>query len=373
MYKVALNSIFSKGCLIAPSGVLAKWALGALLCLSFGQVSAQKGPSKPSSVIVEEVRDAVFSDHAEAIGTLRANESVELTVNVTETITAIHFEDGQRVDTKDTLVEMTSAEESALLEEAQSTLLEAKRQLTRIEKLVKAGTASESLLDQRQRDYSGAQARFIATQSRLKDRIVTAPFSGKLGLRNVSLGALVRPGDIITTLTDATRMKLDFDVPAVFLPMLKQGLPIMAKTRAYKDKAFSGTVSGIDNQIDPVTRSITVRAILPNDESLLKQGMLMHIELSMNERRSLAISESSIIPNGHDNFVFVANKTESGFVAEKRKVTVASRRIGEVEISEGLSLGENVIIHGGFKVKPGAAIKIQSAKESENLLGKTGL
>lgn len=372
LYFEFLNSLFL-GCSRRAHAHLT-WVLIVVAMVSFsGVVLAQKGPKGPTTVIVEPVREDTFRDQAEAIGTLRANESVELTVNVTETITAIHFEDGQQVNAQDILVEMTSAEESALLEEAQSNLHEAKRQLDRIKKLVKAGTASESLLDQRQRDYSGALARFIATQSRLKDRIVTAPFSGIVGLRIVSLGALVRPGDLITTLTDSSRMKLDFDVPAVFLPMLKRGLAVSATTRAYREHEFQGTVSSIDNQIDPVTRSITVRAILPNDKQLLKQGMLMHIELSMNERQALVVSESSIVPDGQDNFVLVANKKDSGFVAERRKVEIASRRLGEVEITEGLSLGEQVIIHGGFKVKPGAPIKIQSDSESANLLGKTGI
>ncbi len=328
--------------------------LAAVLAAGAGLSAAQ--PGAPVAVKVETVREDTFRDQTEALGTLRANESVELTVNVTETITAIHFEDGQRVAADQVLVEMTSAEEKALLVEAQTNAREAKRQLDRIARLVRVGNASESVLDERQRDYDAAQARLIAMQSRLRDRVVKAPFAGQVGLRNISLGALVRPGDLITTLTDDTRMKLDFTVPAVFLPSLQTALPIVATTRAYREREFRGQVLSIDNQVDRVTRAINVRAILPNDEQLLKQGMLMQISLFMNERQALVISEESLLPEGRDNYVMVVNPQQDQVIAEKRRVTVAGRRRGEVEISQGLEVGEQVITHGAFKVKSGGQV-----------------
>lgn len=319
-------------------------------------------------VNVEVVRKEVFRDRTEALGTLRANESVALTVNVTETITAIHFEDGQQVKADAVLVEMTSAEERALLVEAQTNAHEASRQLNRIRQLVRAGTASESLLDQRQRDYDAAQARLVATRSRLRDRVVKAPFDGVVGLRNVSLGALVRPGELITTLTDDSRMKLDFTVPAVFLPSLKSGLPIVATTRAFREREFVGRVSSIDNQVDPVTRAIAVRALLPNGDRALKQGMLMQIELFMNEREALVIPEEALLPEGRDNYVLVAVEREGNVIAEKREVIIASRRYGEVEIVSGLREGERVITRGAFKIKPGVMVDIQAADKSAALV-----
>lgn len=335
------------------------WALLLGILLIGPQLAlAQRGG--PVKVKVETVREDVFRDHTEALGTLRANEAVELTVNVTETITAIHFEDGQRVAANDVLVEMTSAEESALLAEAQTNVREAKRQRDRIRSLVREGNASESLLDERERDYEAAQARLVATQSRLRDRIVRAPFAGQVGLRNISLGALVRPGDLITTLTDDRRMKLDFTVPEVFLPSLRRDLPVLATASAYRGREFRGEVVSIDNQIDEVTRAITVRAILPNDERLLKQGMLMQISLYMNERQAVVISEESLLPEGRDNYVLVASEKDDKLIAEKRKVTITGRRQGEVEVSEGLEVGEQVITHGAFKVQPGSPIEIFS-------------
>ncbi len=318
------------------------------------------------SVAVTEVKLSRFVDQAEALGTLKANESVKLTVNVPETISAIYFDDGQKVGKGDVLVEMMRTEEGALLEEARTNMNEAKRQLDRVQQLVKVGNASESLLDQRQRDYDSARARLAATQSRLKDRIVKAPFSGVLGLRNVSVGALVQPGDLISTLNDDTKMKLDFNIPSLFIPALSVGLRVSAKTRTYPDLAFEGVISSIDNQIDPVTRAITVRAILQNDQHLLKQGMLMTINVFMNARESLVIPEEALLPQGEDNFVMIVIPKEQGFVAERRKVTIGSRRVGEVEIVNGLQVGEKVVTHGGFKLKSGMLVSMPNDDSAVN-------
>lgn len=339
--------------------------IGAMIFL-MAATPCSVAQSSPVSVVVAEAKLARFMEQAEALGTLKANESVELTVNVAETISAIYFDDGQSVRKGDVLVEMMSTEETALLEEARTNMREAKRQLDRVQQLVDVGNASEALLDQRQRDYDSARARLAATESRLKDRVVKAPFSGGLGLRNVSVGALVQPGDLISTLTDDNKMKLDFTVPSLFLPVLSVGLPVNAKTRAYPEMTFEGTVSSIDNQINPVTRAITVRAILPNDKRLLKQGMLMTINVFMNARESVVIPEESLLPQGDDNFVMVAVPTEgeeaepNGFVAERRQVIIARRRVGEVEIKSGLAAGEKVITHGAFKLKPGSAVQLSN-------------
>ncbi len=331
--------------------------LGSLLVLLVTAGSAFVQAQALPVVAVTATLDT-FRDTTEALGTLRANESVALTVNVAETITAIHFEDGQIVEQGDVLVEMMSAEEGALLVEAETNVRESKRQLDRIQQLVKAGTASESLLDERQRDYDAARARLAATQSRLKDRIVKAPFSGVLGLRNVSVGALVSPGDVITTLTDNSQMKLDFTVPSVFLASLSPGLPVVAASRIYRGELFHGEVRSIDNQIDAVTRAIRIRAILPNPDKRLKQGMLMTVDLFMNARENIVIPEAALLPQGEENFVVVAVDKDGATFAEKRRVTLGSRRVGEVEITSGLSEGERVVTDGGFKAKPGAPLRI---------------
>jgi len=340
--------------------------IGILAFASVAQAAPPAGEApKPIAVIVSDVRTDRFVDRIEALGTLKANESVSVTANVTETVSAIHFDDGQRVEEGQVLVEMTSAEEHALLEEARARVSEAERQYERVKSLVAQRSASESLLDERKRDLDTARAVLVAIESRLADRLVKAPFAGVLGLRNISPGALVEPGDLITTLDDDSVMKLDFAVPSVFLTDLEPGLGIEAKARAYGDRAFEGEIRSIDSRVDPVTRSIQVRALVPNPDRTLKPGVLMQVELLRNPRDALVVPESALLQQGTEHYVMLVGE---GGEAERRPVKVGGRRPGEAEIVEGLVAGEKIITHGNDKVRPGQAVEIRAEDDGTKRL-----
>ena len=238
-----------------------KRLLGLGLLLAVLQNNAVWCATPAMPVFAAEVKKTFFTDRIEALGTLRANESVELTASVIEKVNALYFEDGNRVADGDFLVEMTSAEEHAQLEEARALTVEADRQYRRVKSLAAQGTAARSLLDERRRQQETARARLSAIESRLSDRLIKAPFAGVVGLRNISVGALIEPGDIITTLDDDSVMKLDLSVPDVYLARLKPGLTVIARTRTYKDREFKGEVRSIDSRIDEVSRSVVVRVL----------------------------------------------------------------------------------------------------------------
>lgn len=328
-----------------------------LLCLFPVLAAARDAPPALTPVIAAEVRVDRFVDRVEALGTLKANESVSVTANVTEAVSAIHFDDGQRVEEGHILVEMTSAEEHALFEEADVRVAEAERQYDRVKSLVAQRSASESLLDERKRDLDTARAVLVAIESRLADRLVKAPFAGVVGLRNISPGALVEPGDLIATLDDDTVMKLDFAVPSIFLTALQPGLGIAAKARAYGDRSFVGEIRSIDSRVDPVTRSIQVRALIPNPDRRLKPGVLMQVELLRNPRDALVVPESALLHQGRDHFVMLVG---DGDIAERRRVRIGARRPGEVEVIDGLAAGDRVITHGNDKVRPGGQVQVRA-------------
>jgi len=213
----------------------------------------------------------------------------------------------------------------------------------------------QSLLDERKRDLDTAHALLVAIESRLADRLVKAPFAGVLGLRNISPGALVEPGDLIATLDDDSVMKLDFAVPSVFLTDLEPGLGIEAKARAYGDQVFKGEIGSIDSRVDPVTRSIQVRALIPNPERTLKPGVLMQVELLRNPRDALVVPESALLQRGTEHYVM---RVGEGGQVKRRRVEVGGRRPGETEILEGLALGDQVVTHGNDKVRPGQRVEI---------------
>ncbi|MET0066682.1 MAG: efflux RND transporter periplasmic adaptor subunit [Candidatus Thiodiazotropha sp.] len=338
-----------------PSRRLCRFLFFTLSVLPAVSLLAAEKPAP--QVIAAQVRETVFVDRIEALGTLKANESVELTSNVTEMVTAIHFDDGQRVDRDQVLVEMTSREEHALLEEARANLEEAKRQFNRVRRLESQGIEAQSLLDQRRREVDTARARLAAIESRLADRLIKAPFSGVLGLRNISVGALVETGDRISTLDDDRVMKLEFAVPSTYLASLAPGLPIRARARAFGERVFEGEIKAIDSRVDPVNRSLLVRAVLPNPERILKPGLLMTVELLRNRRQTLVIPESALMPKGREHYVMRLQGEPPQ--AEKLRIVIGSRRAGEVEVLEGLSEGDRVITHGMEKAREGEPVRVK--------------
>lgn len=324
------------------------------------------GHAAATAVIVAEARAQQLDDRIEALGTLRANESVQLSSSITETVSAIHFDDGDRVAAGTLLVEMTSDEEHAQLEEARATVDEARRQYERVQSLQQQGTAAASLLDERRRDLETARARLGAIESRLKDRLIKAPFAGVIGLRNVSLGALVEPGDPIATLDDDSRMKLEFPVPSLYLDSLRTGLPVLAVTAAYGAREFRGEVTAIDSRIDPVTRTVLVRAVLPNPDRSLRPGLLMQVNLLRNIRQGLVIPEEALMPLGDRQFVLMVD----GSTVVQREVRLGARRPGQAEILDGLAAGDRVVTHGTTRVKPGDPVDIVAVDDGTVPLAK---
>lgn len=355
----------------------AQWAAVLVLLLALpvtARVEAQAGSAAGSSlppgtpVIVAEARLAPLTERIEALGTLRANESVAITSNVTETISAVHFDDGQRVSEGDLLVEMTSAEEHALLEEAQARVAEAQSQYERVRSLVAQRSASESLLDERKRDLDTARAVLVALESRLADRVVKAPFDGVVGLRNISRGALVEPGDLITTLDDDSLMKLDFTVPSLYLAQLQPGLEIQARARPYGERVFDGVVRGIDTRIDPVTRSVQVRALLPNPARALRPGLLLRVELLLNPREALVVPEAALLQQGTNHYVMRLVDGDAGSTVERRQVRIGTRQPGLAEIRDGLAVGDRVVTEGQDKARPGQPVKVLAVDDGTNSL-----
>lgn len=318
------------------------------------------GGMPPTPVVAHTVGHASFSQYVEALGTAHANESVSIMAKVTDTVRTIGFEDAEIVEEGHILIELMDVEETAGLAEARAGLDEAGKQFARTRELVANGTATASRLDTTRSDRDRARAKVQGLEAKLADRIIRAPFSGVLGLRQVSVGSLVRPGDMITTLDDVSIMKVDFSVSERYLARLKDGLQIEATNVAYPGKHFYGEVKSVDSRIDPVTRSIVVRAHIPNDDLLMRPGMLLSMTLIMNSREGLSVPEASLIPVKDDISVWVIG--EDG-TAQKRMVEVGMRFRGNVEILDGLAEGERVVVQGTSRIRR-AGQKISTGEEA---------
>ena len=176
------------------------------------------------------------------------------------------------------LIELDNTEARADLAAAEAAASDSRSQYKRSQELFQTKALSEAQLDQLQATLLANEARVAAARSRLADRVITAPFNGRVGLRNVSLGGLVNPGAVITTLDDLSVVKLDFSVPEQFLSTLQPGLTVQARSTAYPDSTFDGRVASVDTRVDPTTRSVAIRALIDNRDSRLRPGMFMTVQ-----------------------------------------------------------------------------------------------
>jgi membrane fusion protein (multidrug efflux system) len=323
------------------------------------------GGAREILVVAEPVRMEELVEQIEAIGTTRANESVNITAKVTETVSNVNFEDGIYVDEGRVLVELTNAEETAQLSEAQATLDETARQYKRVQNLMDQNLASQVQLDEEKARHQTALARLEAIAARLDDRLIRAPFSGVLGFRNVSTGTLLTTNTVITTLDDIRSIKLDFTVPEVYLSVLRPGLEVFARSDTYPDRVFKGQVSSISSRVDPVTRSVVIRAIIANDDRSIRPGMLMKVNLIRSRETVKTVPEESLIPVGDKQYVYLIN-TDSK--VDRVAVEVGRRRPGSAEIVSGLQLGALVVTEGVIRLRPGSKVKVM--KQSTEVTGK---
>ena len=231
-------------------------------------------PPVPVTAIKVEVRE--FQDEASALGTLRAWESVDISASVSQIVTDIGFEDGQQVGKGDVLALLKQDAEQATLRELQASLQDARREVSRLENLAKKNQVAQTELDKARTQQEIMRHQIEAVEARIADRTIVAPFSGVLGLRQVSEGALVTPGQRLTTLDDVSRMRLEFTVPATLLGFLASGQEVQARTPAF-DRVFPGVITAIDSRIDPVARSVASRATIENEGQLLRPGLLMEV------------------------------------------------------------------------------------------------
>ncbi|MCJ7452920.1 MAG: efflux RND transporter periplasmic adaptor subunit [Steroidobacteraceae bacterium] len=308
-------------------------------------------------VIVAPVRNERLTAEIEALGTANANESIDVTAKVSNLVTAVRFEEGQQVQKGNLLIELDGAQARAELAIAEAAVTESRSQYKRSRELYTTKALSEAQLDQIEAALKANEARVAVAQARLADTMIRAPFAGRVGLRRVSPGSLVNPGTVITTLDDTATIKLDFTVPESYLSTLAPGLPITALSIAYPGRTFEGKVSSVDSRVDPNTRSVTVRALVPNPENLLKPGMFMNVRLERGAADALLVPEQALVPEQGDVFVFVLE----GDAVAKRLIRIGQRRVGDVQVLQGLSAGDLVVTEGTQKLRDGVRVTVVDA------------
>ncbi|MEM8817544.1 MAG: efflux RND transporter periplasmic adaptor subunit [Pseudomonadota bacterium] len=339
-----------------------------LLCLLCAACAKEQPPSArgswgaPPKVITASVELKPLVDEIEALGTATANESITIQPRVSSLVTRVAFEEGEIVEKGELLIELESSEIEAGLALAEATLAESQSLYTRSQSLAASKVISAAELEQLLARVKVDQAQVQAAQARLANTRIVAPFTGRVGLRRISPGSYVDPATIITTLDDVSIIKLDFSVPETFLTVVSNGMSIAARSIVFPDRVFEGKVASVDTRLDPVSRSVQVRATLPNADAALKPGMFLTIDLERDSGDVLVVPEQSIVPEGSQQFVFIV----SGGIVEKRPVLLGRRIPGFVVIQDGVAAGEQVVTEGTNKVRDGS--EVEALEESTSLV-----
>lgn len=335
-------------------------AVGTVLALAGCQRSA--GPGGPRGgmvvhVVGVEVSRQPIEDTIALVGTMAANESVDIKSELDGTVEEIVFHEGDMVAQGQVLgrIDRRKLEASLAEAEAKLTLAEINRQ--RYETLVASRAVSQQEYDQAASTYEATHAMVELMREQLKDATVTAPFDGVVGQRLISVGQFVSKGTSLTSLIDWNPMKVAFEVPERYLSSLRKEQPMTVSVAAYPQERFTGTVYFIDPQVDPDTRTALVKAYVPNPDARLRPGMFANLTLILNTRQdALVVPETALLFQGQTTSVFIVDAQQT---AQSRPVKTGIRLAGLVEITEGLSIGDVVVTEGTQKLHPGAAVKVR--------------
>jgi membrane fusion protein (multidrug efflux system) len=313
---------------------------------------------RAAAVEVGLATKAVATDDLWSVGSLRSDESLQVSSEVAGRIAEIVFKEGEEVKAGDVLVKLDEALARADVEDVRARLALAQSNFDRAQSLSRSGSGTERALDETRSALQTAQAGLQLGETRLSKLTITAPFPGRVGLRGLSVGTYVTPGTPIVNLEKIDQLKLDFRVPETVFTAVSTGQDIEMTVDAYPGRVFGGKVYAIDPQVDVNGRALRVRARVDNADRTLLPGLFARVIIKgLDERQVVRVPESAVVPRGQDKFVF----SIVGGKAKENKVTLGRRRAGEVEILEGLQAGTQVITSGQSNLSDGAAVDVVTA------------
>lgn len=336
--------------------------VGLLAACSGGKPDKQGRDSGPAATVTAyTVSLKPWAEQIESVGTSKAKESTVISAKQSERIAAVHFESGQRVMKGQLLVELDAGVVRAELAVAQANLADLNAQVARMQNLQAKQLVAKSQFDTLISNRNAARANVQAAQERLNDRVIRAPFSGVLGLRQISPGQFVNAGFAMVNLDDLSLMWVDFPVPESLLSELKTGQDIVLRSDAFPMQEFPAEVSSIDSRIDIATRAIMVRAALSNQAGLIRPGMLFRVTLQQASQSQLVVPELAVQQVGNRSFVYRVLPDKS---VQSVDVRLGSRQQGSVSIVEGLKAGDQIVLDGTSKLRDGMNIVITEAKSA---------
>lgn len=342
----------------------------------YQQIQVFSQPKPAVSVAVATVVEQPWQQRLPAVGSLKALQGVNLSLEVAGTVKDVQFESGQNVKAGQPLVQLDSAVESALLETAQADLGLAQLDYGRGSQLVGSQAISKGEFDRLSAQLQKNKATVNQLKASLAKKHIVAPFSGTIGIRQVDVGDYLASGTVIATLQDLSSLYVDFYIPEHSVPRVALGQAVQVEVSAYPGEQFPGSISAINPKVENSTRNVLVRATLANPDGKLLPGMFTSLNVLLpNPAPQIVVPESAITYTLYGNSVYAVTekKTDAGevekdadgkplLIAERRFVETGERRGGLVLVSKGLKAGEQVVSAGQLKLDNGTPIAISPDK-----------
>lgn len=324
-----------------------------------GQAGGGRGPRGPVQVEAEPAKAMALAEEVFAVGTLRANESVMIRPETAGRVIKVGFSDGAQVRKGDLLVQLDGSVLSAQAEQTRAELALSKANHERTADLAQRNFVSQSARDQAAANLSVQEARLKLAEAQLAKTRIHAPFAGRLGLRNFSVGDFIKEGSDLVLIEDLASMKVDLKLPERYLGQLRRGLGIEVTVDAFSGRTFRAVLDAVDVQVDANGRSVVARGVIANPDSSLRSGMFAKARIVLKDKpQAVVIPEEAITPVGGELFVYRVVEGK----ARMTRVSSGLRRDGKVEILEGIAVGEVVITAGQLKIqRDGQDVRVVNA------------
>lgn len=318
---------------------------------------AQEAPV-PRAVTVEAmpVTIGTVTRSITAVGTLQSNESVILRPEISGRVQAIHFQEGERVEAGAPLLSLDDSVYRAELAQAEAGLNLSRQNSQRAQELFQRRVGTARTRDEATAALRASQAEVALAKARLDKTKLVAPFSGVLGLRRVSVGDYVNPGQEIVNLENIDPIKVDFRVPEPSLSEIREGQTVEVQVDAFPGETFTGQAYAIDPRIDASGRSVVIRARLENDDRRLRPGLFARVEVIVDRRQNaVLVPEQAIVPLQDRTAVFRVVDDKAVLTT----VSLGQRRAGMVEVLDGLSESDVVVTAGQLKIRDGSIVSVK--------------
>ena len=328
----------------------------AILFLNLLILNINQSFSQNKDILVNFInpKKELITDKIELPATIKSNEKVEITSTIAEKIQEILFVEGVSVKKDKILVILNNFEETAILKQIKAELKEAEINYQRALSLSQKGNISQSVLDNRLTEKIRLTGKVDEIKAKINDLVLKAPFDGTIGLRNYSVGAFVKPGDVITTIYDFNTLKVEASVPEAYVDRIKIKDTVKIKVNS-SDIVYSGEVYVIDPYVDEKTRTFRIISKMEKKKEL-KPGMMAKKILNFDSKESVLVPESAIIPIDNQTFIYVIGDEN---IIKKVQVFTGKRLDGKVEIKKGLKLSDKIVFQGVNKLKAGIKVKIK--------------